>query len=395
MKKKNENTPEVPIASSFEELIKRELTKYDAVVPAVNELAKEFLPLKIESIEDKEGYTEVSKALRFIVSKRTAVEEKRKELKADSLAFGKAVDARAKEITAMLEPIETHLKNEKLRIDAEVERIKAEEEERKQQAINLRINKLMDLGMFQTINEFVWKSKLNPEQEETFLRVNLELFSDEDFEDFVTNLSEIVRAENETIALREAEQKAEAERIEFMRKELEDEKERMAKEMREMKEQRAIARNEALAQLGLGVVSFNPYWLFSSKSKSLERIIPIVHQDEVLNLDSEQWKLKFEHIKIQVDSLKQKDADAEAEEVEELKQKIKEDELKKLEEEKLAKEKAEAEEKERLAGMSDKDLYTDYLDRLKQVPTPELKTKKWQNYILTIIKAIDNFKNMN
>jgi hypothetical protein len=121
---------ETTIPSSFDELIKRELTKYDAVVPAVNELAKEFMPLKIQSLDDKDGYNEVYKALRFIVSKRTAVEEKRKELKADSLAYGRAVDARAKEITSMLEPIESHLKNEKLRIDTEIERIKAEEEEK-------------------------------------------------------------------------------------------------------------------------------------------------------------------------------------------------------------------------------------------------------------------------
>ena len=137
----NEITENIP--SSFDQLIQRELVKFDIVVPAVNELAKEFLPLKIQSVEDKEGYSEVTKALRFIVSKRTAVEDKRKELKADSLAYGRAVDARAKEITALLEPIESHLKDEKNRIDTVIERLKAEEEEKKQAFINNRISILI------------------------------------------------------------------------------------------------------------------------------------------------------------------------------------------------------------------------------------------------------------
>jgi hypothetical protein len=373
---------ETTIPSSFDELIKRELTKYDAVVPAVNELAKEFMPLKIQSLDDKDGYNEVSKALRFIVSKRTAVEEKRKELKADSLAYGRAVDARAKEITSMLEPIESHLKNEKLRIDTEIERIKAEEEEKKQNAINYRITILMGLGMWQTQTEFVWKSRLNPDDEETFLRVNLELFSDEDFEDFVSNLTEKVNREKEIIVSREAEQKAEAERIETMRKELEEEKQRVAKEMLEMKQQRAIGRNEALANLGLGTLSYNPHWVFMKKVNGVS-IVNMVHEDDVLNMNADEWKAKFEAVKSEYQVLKAEEERLEAINNSDFLERwnnIQGDETIKV---------------DFIYGKSDKELYINYLDRLKQVTVPVLATKKWQSYILTITKAIDNFKNMN
>jgi hypothetical protein len=376
---------ETTIPSSFDELIKRELTKYDAVVPAVNELAKEFMPLKIQSLDDKDGYNEVSKALRFIVSKRTAVEEKRKELKADSLAYGRAVDARAKEITSMLEPIESHLKNEKLRIDTEIERIKAEEEEKKQNAINYRITILMGLGMWQTQTEFVWKSRLTLDEEETFLRVNLELFSDEDFEDFVSNLTEKVNREKEIIASREAEQKAEAERIETMRKELEEEKQRIAKDMLEMKQQRAIGRNEALANLGLGTVSYNPHWVFMKKVNGVS-IVNMVHEDDVLNMNADEWKAKFEAVKSEYQVLK-----AEEERLEAINEAL-------LKEKLLKEQNIQGDETIKvdfIYGKSDKDLYINYLDRLKQVSVPVLATKKWQSYILTITKAIDNFKNMN
>jgi hypothetical protein len=367
--------PELEIASSFEELIKHELTKYDSVVPAVNELAKEFMPLKIQSLDDKDGYNEVSKALRFIVSKRTAVEEKRKELKADSLAYGRAVDARAKEIIAMLDPIESHLKNERLRIDSEIERLKAEEEEKKKSFINDRINALISLGMYQTMTEFIWRSTLNPEEEENFLRVNLELFSDYDFNEFVTFLSQKVKAEKEAIIFRDAQQKAEAERIEKMRNELEEEKQSIAKEMREIKEIRAVSRNESLCNLGLGTVSYNPHWVFMKKSNV--SIVDMVHKDDVLNMSADEWKEKFEQVKSDYEILK-----AEEEKLEAIN-------------EALFKEKLLKEQDDFVYGKSDKDLYIDYLDRLKQVPVPVLATKKWQSYILTITKAIENFKKIN
>jgi hypothetical protein len=359
---------ETTIPSSFDELIKRELTKYDAVVPAVNELAKEFMPLKIQSLDDKDGYNEVAKALRFIVSKRTAVEEKRKELKADSLAYGRAVDARAKEITSMLEPIESHLKNEKLHIDTEIERIKAEEEEKKQNFINNRINALISLGMYQTMTEFIWRSTLNPEEEENFLSVNLELFSDDDFNEFVTTLSQKVKAEKESIILRDAQQKAEADRIEEMRKEL-----------REMKELRAVSRNESLSNLGLSTVSFNPYWVFLKKANGVT-IVDMVHQDEVLNMSADEWKAKFEQVKSDYEVLK-----AEEEKLEAINEAVFKEKLLKEEDLKV----------DFVYGKSDKELYINYLDRLKQVQVPVLATKKWQSYILTITKAIDNFKNIN
>jgi hypothetical protein len=238
----------------------------------------------------------------------------------------------------------------------------------------------MGLGMWQTQTEFVWKSRLNPDEEETFLRVNLELFSDEDFEDFVSNLTEKVNREKEIIASREAEQKAEAERIETMRKELEEEKQRIAKDMLEMKQQRAIGRNEALANLGLGTVSYNPHWVFMKKVNGVS-IVNMVHEDDVLNMNADEWKAKFEAVKSEYQVLKAEEERLEA---------INEALLK----EKLLKEQN-IQGDETIYGKSDKDLYINYLDRLKQVTVPVLATKKWQSYILTITKAIDNFKNMN
>ena len=380
------------------EIIRSELTKFDVVVPAVNELAKQFLPLKIISADDKVGYSDVSRALRLIVSKRTAVEEKRKELKADSLTFGKAVDTRAKEITAMLQPIEDHLKSQKLWFESEVERIKAEEQERKNELerikaeeqerknkiIDDRLDKLMGLNMYQTVTEFIWKSKLS-EDEVSILRVNLELWSDEDFEFFRLDLKSKVDAENEFIAEKDRILKAEAEKVEAEKKAIEDQKQALEKELQEMRSQRASLRYKALSDLGLGTMSFSPYWSFIFKYIT-PAIVNFVHNDDIMFLNSPEWNDLLESTKKHLEELKnleQKAADIEKE-----KQAVII-----ANEEKQRQEAAKAAEAEKLANMSDKDIYLEYINRLKEVTHPVLKTKKWQGVLYTVTKSIDTFKN--
>lgn len=385
------------------EMISKELTKFDSVIPKVNELAKEFMPLTIKSVDDKDGYTEVSKALRFIVSKRTAVEEKRKELKADSLAFGRAVDARAKEITAMLEPIETHLKEEKLRIDAEKERIEREIEEKKQAKINERIQRLFSLQMWQTQTEFIWNSKLKA-QEISILRINLEIYTDEEFDEFFNATKIVVDAENAELNRIELEKKAEAERIESEKKALEAEKARIDKEIADMKNERLLIRNKILIDLGLGVVSHSHYWGFMKIANGID-FVPLMHKDDVKNWSNDIWSAELENLKVVVDNLKVAEAEAEKKREAEMEERLRkqlEDKIKKEEEARqeaveLARAQMQlkaAEEAEKLAGLSDKEIFADYLNKLLNVPMPVMKSKKWQGYLNTLSKTLNNIKDM-
>jgi hypothetical protein len=380
------------IATSFDQLIKRELTKFDVVVPAVAELSKEFLPLKIASIDDVEGYSEVSKALRFIVSKRTAVEDKRKELKADSLAYGRAVDARAKEITEMLSPIEMHLKSEKDRIDEEKEAIKKREEEAKLNIINERANKLIRLGGVLLMTEYIWKSRINDTEIST-PRINLELFTDEEFDEFVglivkeKELEDAqIKAEEERKLAEQAKLAEEQQKLQEERAKLQAEQDKIKKEMEEFKQQRASLRNSLLIEIGLGTMSFNPNWVFIPKT-SIQNFINIISYDEVLNYSNDEWEAKYAEIKIRVSKIK---ADDEAE-------LARREEFQKTEALRVLKEKSENEsaaEKERIAGLSDKEKYEDYIDRLKEQPVPEMSTKKWTSYITSVTKSLNTFKNM-
>jgi len=363
-----ESIQEIP--TSFDQLIKRELTKFDVVIPAVAELSKEFLPLKITSIDDVEGYTEVSKALRFIVSKRTAVEDKRKELKADSLAYGRAVDARAKEITEMLSPIELHLKSEKDRIDAEKEEIKKREEEAKLAVINERSNTLIRLGGTILMTEYVWKSRINNTEIST-PRINLEIFSDEEFDEFVGLIVKEKETEDAQIKAEEEKKLAEQGKLAEEQKQLQEEKakfqaeqDKIKREMDDFKQQRATLRNNFLVQLGLGTMSFNTNWVYIPKN-NIQLFVNIISYDDVLNLTNQEWDDKLAEIKVTVEKLKADD-EVKAENI-----------------------------VEKIAFSSDKEKYDDYIDRLKEQPVPEMTTKKWTNYVTSVTKSLNTFKNMS
>jgi len=74
------------------------------------------------------GYEEVRKAIRELVSTRTAIEARRVELKAESLAYGRRVDSTARKLTELLIGIEEPLKLKKAAVDEEKDRVRREKE---------------------------------------------------------------------------------------------------------------------------------------------------------------------------------------------------------------------------------------------------------------------------
>lgn len=115
----------------------------DAAIAAMGE---QFLALTIDGLKDRDGYQKVHESRMLVKNTRVAVEKRRKDLKEDALNYGRQVDAEAKRLTALLEPIEAHLEAEQSRIDAEKENIRKAEEEKKQAAINGRIEILAGYG---------------------------------------------------------------------------------------------------------------------------------------------------------------------------------------------------------------------------------------------------------
>jgi len=113
-----------------------DLTKFNVADAAIATMAAQYLPLTIADVNDTQGADTVHKARMVVKSHRVDVEKTRKALKADALEYGRAVDAEAKRITGLLEPIEDHLSKQEAAYEAAKEeirnaaRLKAEAEER-------------------------------------------------------------------------------------------------------------------------------------------------------------------------------------------------------------------------------------------------------------------------
>jgi hypothetical protein len=375
---------------TFEIIIEREIAKYDLPAAAIKKLEDEFMPLCVRSLDDEEGYAQVKEALRFMVSKRNEVEDKRKELKADSLKFGRAVDDEAKRLTAMLSPIELHLKAEKDKIDSEKKRIAEEEEARKQKVIIERHQMLVGVGMVVLEDIYYYE---NPITNEGFKlhRLNIETMEDNDFNEFVFNMGKIKAEVDNTLReekeKREREQQKIYEEQEALRREQEAmrlQKEAMEREMQAIINSRTQVRKQSILALGVEYSDLTGFYFFNGQS--------IITNNEVQSIDSLEWEQRFDAIKLKVNNLI----------IQEAKDKLEHDRLmreqveKLAEEQRLAKEKQEAEaiaeqkrlEAERIEGLSDVAKMAEYCDKLLATPRPEMKTPKYKKEMRALLDMI-------
>lgn len=132
---------------------RKELTPLRTQDVAIAELATLYMPLKIDGINDKAGFDAVHKARMIVKGKRVEVEKLRKELKADAIEYGRQVDAEAKRITGMIEPIEDHLEAQEKAVIDEKERIRKAAEDAKRKIIEDRVQALCALGALPNLIE--------------------------------------------------------------------------------------------------------------------------------------------------------------------------------------------------------------------------------------------------
>ena len=186
-------------------MTEKQIVKYDITEAAISEMESRFMGLAITNIEDKEQFQVVHDARMVVKNHRVAVEKKRKELKADALAWGKKVDTEAKRIFGMLEPIESHLMAEENKVIEAEKRIKEEEDRIEREIIQGRVNSLQMYGA------------VLPYQE-------VAVMSDEEFETVLEGSKLAFAAEQKRLADEAAARKAEDERLAAERADLERKK---------------------------------------------------------------------------------------------------------------------------------------------------------------------------
>lgn len=125
------------------DMIAQAIAKYGTPDETIAKIQTEYMPLSVK----ENGIETVSGARKEVKRLRISIENKRKELKADALAFGKAVDGEAKRLTDLIVPVEQHLQEEEDVYEAGKameKRIKLEAQQRKTQE---RVNTLTAAGV--------------------------------------------------------------------------------------------------------------------------------------------------------------------------------------------------------------------------------------------------------
>jgi len=343
---------------TFDELVKTELTKFDDVVPKIEELKAQCLPLIINGLDDVDGYKAVSDALKFVVKKRTSIEDKRKELKADSLAYGKAVDARAKEITQMLSPIEEHLREQKEQVDAEFLRIEENKVAEKQKVMEARHKSLLDVGMQLIGNQYV--NDIYGDYS-SLPAINLETLSDDDFIEHLAILTKLYLIEDKKRT--DEENKVAEERTKF-----EQEQAKLKEEQEAIYQEKLEMRLEVLTNLGCSVSAITDFIFYKA--------ISVVTTNEIKLMTIQEWSSKLAEIKDRIAKYEQTIVDDAIEEQKKLKQKEDEEIKSKL---------------LMIANMKEKEKVSYYANELLKVEIPKMSTIKWNNELKKIITFISSY----
>ena len=234
---------------------------------AISEMSTLYMPLRINGIDDAEGAKRVHEARMIVKNSRVGVEKTRKKLKEDSLAWGKMVDGEARRLTALLEPIESHLEAEEEAYEKERERIKREAAEAKQRKLQARVDAMQryravcdlktlsemedgefDIALQKAMQEDARRREIEAEQAAERKRIEEEQAAAQKAEAdrLAAEAEERRLAEAERLAAEREKQRIEAERIAAERAELDRQRKEQAEQQARIdSERRRIAEEQA------------------------------------------------------------------------------------------------------------------------------------------------------
>jgi hypothetical protein len=147
------------------ETIKHALDAYKPVEAQIRQALPNVDDYLINGLFDDEGYKAAKSALRQSKSAKSAIEAKRKELKAIALEYGRAVDSEAKRLIEIVEPTVTALEQRIAAIDIEKERLRNEQRDRRTKEMT-EIGYEFSMGAYRIGAEVIHPSALDSASDE-------------------------------------------------------------------------------------------------------------------------------------------------------------------------------------------------------------------------------------
>lgn len=244
--------------------ITTELAKFEIKEEDLRTFVSDFAELKIDGVDDRDGYKKVYDARQSLKKKRVEIANKGKELRASANAFAKAVITRENELIAIIDPVEKALLAKEDLIDAEKKRLRDEEKKKEDNRIQEMLTKLAVVGY---AVDFTQLRAMTEEQFTLLLEEATHQFSqaekakkeEEAAEVERKRLADLARkTEDDRLAKIRADQQAEQARLDTQKREQEErerkiraENERLENEKKAILKQRFDARFNACASAGL------------------------------------------------------------------------------------------------------------------------------------------------
>jgi septal ring factor EnvC (AmiA/AmiB activator) len=319
-----------------------ELSKADAVVAKF----RPYMELTVASVNDKEGLKRVHDARMEVRRVRIDLEKSRKALVEDSVAFQKKVNAEAKRINGLIEPIETHLENQEAIVEREKERLRKIEEDRQREILTERLNDLAAVGF-----------AMNP----TFVQ----MMSEEDYAKLLDEKTAAFEAEQQRKIEEAAKAEAERKRLEAERAAFEAEK---AEAARVERERQAMIEAERKEQ----------------QRKEAEARAEIERQQAAIKAERE----RLERLEVERQAKERAEAEAKARVDREAKEAAERAERQRIaDQERLARE---AEEQKRIeAEKPDREKLRDLAVSLRSIGLLQLKTKSGKACLMSALVSIN------
>ena len=288
-KDKQDTTTVAVEVLTVEQQIKNELVKFNLADAGIAKLKEEFGGLVISGPDDKVGYKAVKDAWGLVRSKRTGLEKKGKELRADYQVITKAIGKEEDRLIDLITPLEEDLYKKWKAIDDEKERLKREAEEAEQKRLMDRIEEVQTLGMTFVDGMYQIGSTI------TIDVASLRQFNDEQY----GKLKQAIQ--NKKAEMDKAAADAEKLRQEQEEKQRQD-REALEKEREELRHQRREVRIGKLEALGLEISGTGPDEVAVYKFVQLKTT-------ELLDLSTDDWNNQLQNITKNINELKKDEAD--------------------------------------------------------------------------------------
>lgn len=384
-----ENGSAAPI-QTVDQAVKPELARFDKYEARYNELKAQYGAIKINGLEDRDGYSEAKTAVRELRTIRTGSEDDRKAAKSFYLECGRAIDKKAAWIEETILSLENPIKKQIEAIDTEKDRLKAEKIAMESKRLIGRTSRLKELGADFDGNNF-FSDDLS--YEISVVRES----SDQLFEDNILPKFRKIFETKEAIRLQEqdkkdveaAELKRQQEELERQKKELADQqdklriaKEKADKESADIAEAERKKKIEAEKKLILERVHQlqEIVWTGLSYSYSRDTHTILVKQEQLIQMTEDDFvKFRDTHnSRVAKDRLEF--------------QKVQEEIATKNAE--LKRQGEEQKRKEELERASDKEKFTIYIDHVTAVPYPELKSRYWRDKLNIVKEKMEELKEL-